>query len=265
MTSRHLTPAELRGEQDQAWRTWQDKEKDLMGTLSKLLWLAGLLAGADHEAVESVLGGAVCLPDADIEAAEAGALALLRAGDLDQGDTRRLFAELYRLAAGATVAGGEASYAAGDFVHTLKYELQHWQRCGCGGAKATQPQHVPASKWAASLAELGRQQDQAFDAWMQADESLFVALGKAFALSGLAAGADLPTLAGAVSPGVADEWLNVLEDASAASREDGMTAVHALVSQALHSWGAAAAASGDFLGAVEGEAQLLRNACPSER
>ena len=125
MSSRHLTHAELRGEQDQTWHIWKGKEQELTGSLAKLFWLSGLLAGADREALEAVLGGGAGLPDSEVEAAETGALALLNAHAAKQDEARRLFGELYRLAAEATTAGSEAATAAGDFVHTLDAELKH--------------------------------------------------------------------------------------------------------------------------------------------
>ena len=96
-----------------------------MGSLAKLFWVAGLLAGADREALEAVLVGGAGLPDSEVEAAEAGALALLNAHSTNQDEARRLFGELYRLAAAATMAGSESAMAAGDFVHTLDAELKH--------------------------------------------------------------------------------------------------------------------------------------------
>lgn len=128
MTSRYLTLAELRGEQDQTWHIWKGKEDELMGFLAKLVWLSGLLAGADREALEAVLGGGACLADTQVEAAEVGALSLLSAHSSNQDEPRQLFGELYRLAAAATMAGTEAGSAASDFVHTLDAEVKHWSK-----------------------------------------------------------------------------------------------------------------------------------------
>lgn len=126
MNHLYLTHPELRAEQDQARRAWQAKDAELRRHIGKLFYLAGLLAGAEWDAIEGVLGGSLGLRDADIDAAGEEALSVLNDPFADASDQRRHFRELYELTAQVLTAYGEAGLASSDFVNALQSVLIHW-------------------------------------------------------------------------------------------------------------------------------------------
>lgn len=126
MTHLYLTHPELRAEQDQARRAWQAKDAELRRHIGKLFYLAGLLAGAEWDAIEGVLGGSLGLSTAEVDAASEEALSVLNDRFADASDKQRHFRELYELTAQVLTAHEEAGLASSDFVNALQSELRHW-------------------------------------------------------------------------------------------------------------------------------------------
>jgi len=126
MTCGHSKQTDLQDEQGKAFRAWETKEKELVGYLAKLFWLAGLVAGAERDALEEVLGGEIFLPDADIEAAESWALSVTNDASADKTDQLRVLRALFQLTRETMTAHGEAGSAATEFVHAMEAELRRW-------------------------------------------------------------------------------------------------------------------------------------------
>lgn len=124
MTCGHSKQTDLQDEQGKAFRAWETKEKELVGYLAKLFWLAGLVAGAERDALEEVLGGEIFLPDADIEAAESLALSVLDYPSADQSDQLRVLRELFQLTMEILKTHSESVSAASDFAHAMEAELR---------------------------------------------------------------------------------------------------------------------------------------------
>lgn len=128
MSTDRTTQSGLQGQQREAYGVWEAKDGELVGQLAKLFWLAGLLAGAERDELEEVLGGQFFLPDSLIETAEAGALGVMNEHQGEQGDRVSLFRVLSQLASEAIAAHSEAGAAACEFVQAMEAELRRLDR-----------------------------------------------------------------------------------------------------------------------------------------